>query len=275
VKWLKNIKHQCDKHCVFPKTLEILILWSKRNWVIVMLWLVVVGIYFTPWGKDIWQALDPFYTMSAAFAAITLMVIGARRDWENSLPKKMHAKFYFKNMLIMHAKNVEVTGEADLRQWGQQLGAQMGKGRLGLEPHFLVQSLPVTKRKGAFIKPYEITFFLTKLPECVVESFKKSEQFKAKVTALEQDAGEMNSDESKRKFDHSKLEFDDTMIDSIQAHIYSDEKTCPYMIDGETIAERVEEECGLAACKQPVETGCFEWLETFIARVKNKVFRTQ
>lgn len=80
---------------------------------------------------EIWQNwLEAFLAFLTAFVAIFIWLNEKKQDWENSLPKKLDAFFIHNEEIFYQVENAPLTGENDIRQWGQQIGFQMNGGNL-------------------------------------------------------------------------------------------------------------------------------------------------
>ena len=70
----------------------------------------------------------------------------------------------------MRCEDAYLSGEADIRAWGQQLGLQMGEQPLDLQPNILVSSGtgPTHLSDELSVKKYEATFILREVPESLL-----------------------------------------------------------------------------------------------------------
>ena len=120
---------------------------------------------FDPTMEQWSKIIDP------VLGLLTLLVAGfvwfdeMSREWEDNLPKRLTVTFKLKEgntyREVMRCEEAYLAGASDIRQWGQQIGMQMTRGkRLDFQP-FIAQDEPLIERD---YKLYRITFFLTKLP---------------------------------------------------------------------------------------------------------------
>ena len=113
---------------------------------------------------------DPLAGFATLLLALFLWFNSIRKDWENKLPKKLDAHFQFDGRDLMACYNVLLFNESDARAWAQQIGRQMAKDNLDFEPFFQFKDKGiVTTKNQEKIKQYEMTFYLTKVPEKLKE----------------------------------------------------------------------------------------------------------
>ncbi len=67
-----------------------------------------------------------FGTFIVAFAA---WFSNVKRDWKEKLPKRLSVKFIYNNKTVMQCDYAYLSGESDIRQMGQQMGAQIAADR--------------------------------------------------------------------------------------------------------------------------------------------------
>ncbi|SMF09966.1 hypothetical protein [Desulfovibrio gilichinskyi] len=59
-----------------------------------------------------------------SFAALVFTLFTTVKDWHQSFKKYMNITFFLGEEIVMRIENVPLTGEADIRQYGQQVGSQ-------------------------------------------------------------------------------------------------------------------------------------------------------
>lgn len=129
----------------------------------------------------IWSVAEPTTGLTTLLVVIAVFYRELEQDWENSLPKSLTVNFEYKEKLVLRCEDAFLAGEADIRQWGQQIGKQMAENEnLFFLPN-IKQILPSTDKKDerdvseVRKKRYEVIFTLTKLPTSVDEFYKNGE----------------------------------------------------------------------------------------------------
>ena len=101
-------------------------------------------------------------------AAFLLWLRELDKDWEDSLPKRLTVKFTMSdpNKPLMECHEAYLAHEADIRNWGQQIGQQMNKQkRLSFDPNMQTENPQILTKCGKPYKLYTIIFFLAEKPE--------------------------------------------------------------------------------------------------------------
>ena len=127
--------------------------------------LALLLIYFTN-EKSWWDGfLNPLIGIGTFFFALAVWYGEKYQDWEQKLPKRLTVRFIYENKLAMICKNATLVSEADIRQWGQQIGSQMNNNnRLSFKPFFQIESEPPRILERKFYKPYYLEYYLDALP---------------------------------------------------------------------------------------------------------------
>lgn len=73
-----------------------------------------------------WVLLDKFITSVTFSLAALIGWQGYVRRWEDKLPNKLTVHFICGGKVIMSCFNATLSGKDDARNWGQQIGSQMG-----------------------------------------------------------------------------------------------------------------------------------------------------
>ena len=113
-----------------------------------------------------WTIVEPIIGVSTLVVAIAVWIGELYRDWEAILAKRLTVRFIYNERPVFICENAYLAGEGDIRNWAQQIGAQMsGCPKLRFEP-FIQQAAPKVIRddKGQIFKLYDVTFTLTELP---------------------------------------------------------------------------------------------------------------
>ena len=100
--------------------------------------------------------------------ALFVWFIQMNREWKESLGKRLTVRFEYKGSTILECKEALLTGDADIRQWGQQIGRQMTfQSTLEFDPYIYLET-PEIKYNPAWqthYLHYVATFYLNGLPD--------------------------------------------------------------------------------------------------------------
>ena len=99
--------------------------------------------------------------------AVFIWYNAVKREWKDSLPKIFDAYFLFKGQNVFVFKDINVLNESDIRAWAQQIARQKAGGDIAFQPYFRYKNLGLstTADRKKQVQRYEITFFLTAIPE--------------------------------------------------------------------------------------------------------------
>lgn len=134
----------------------------------------VVGFLLARWGLGPldgpgwvwWERLSDAAGPATLVVAMAIWVGELHQDWTASLPKRLTVRFLHGGRTVMSCEDAYLAGEADIRQWGQQIGRQMnGNENLAFSP-FLRQPPPVVRktRDDRLSRCYLVEFELEHLP---------------------------------------------------------------------------------------------------------------
>lgn len=143
--------------------------WQIIIALVIFLGLAIVSVYNPDLHKSIaWaEAIAGFGTL---FFAAFIWINEVKKRWEHALPKKLDAHFQFDGRDLIACYNVLLFNESDARAWAQQIGRQMAKDNLDFEPFFQFKDKGIVETKNQEkIKQFEMTFYLTKVPEKLKE----------------------------------------------------------------------------------------------------------
>ncbi|MBK8390606.1 MAG: hypothetical protein IPL23_15550 [Saprospiraceae bacterium] len=123
----------------------------------------VIRLFFSFASEDfIFPFLDPIFGLITGMLALALWYNDLQERWEESLPKTLTVHFSYKNEYVLTCYEAYLSHQADIRNFGQQIGNQMnGSKNLNFYPfmHQLPRLLR-TNKKGEKYWNYEIYFFL-------------------------------------------------------------------------------------------------------------------
>jgi hypothetical protein len=112
----------------------------------------------TWWGS----ILEPAIGILTLFVAIAIWWGEMRQDWENSLEKRLTVRFFHEGTEVIRCDSAYLAGEADIRQWSQQIGKQMNDNEfLHFRPD-ITQTSEISQ-DGTY-KHYKADFRLTRIP---------------------------------------------------------------------------------------------------------------
>lgn len=146
----------------------------KKHWLQILFAVLISGFlgvsYFNQEGQlySGFDRLDPLLGFLTLMIAILVWVIQVRKEWEDSLPKRLTVQFDYEGRIIMKCKEAMLVGESDIRNWGQQIGQQMSFGTfLKFDPYIKLESpkIKYNKKWREYYKHYIATFYLTELPD--------------------------------------------------------------------------------------------------------------
>ena len=100
--------------------------------IFIILLLFIGGLYAAGlilWLKEVivvWErAFDPVFSLGTLFVALAVWFGERREAWKADLPKKFTTIFKYHKREVMRCERAELSGEADMRALGQQIGLQM------------------------------------------------------------------------------------------------------------------------------------------------------
>ncbi len=137
------------------------------NTIVVLI--VMAAILVQPNLGDFWdKSVGTISSIATFFIAIFLWFNDLSRDWKDSLEKRLSVDYCFINakgevQVAMRCVGAYLSGEADIRQWGQQIGKQMNNNELlSFNPlPFQMSLTPLfDEREGHFYKPYYLVIML-------------------------------------------------------------------------------------------------------------------
>jgi len=128
-------------------------------------------------GSSWWAWAEPVIALVTLAVAVIIWYGEAAEDWEESLPKRLTAEFWFaepdgSKRLVMVCRHAPIADEGDIRPWAIALGAQMDRGKRTLKyrPDFLLDPPEIVLGPDdAPFRHYRIRFTLDDLPERVAE----------------------------------------------------------------------------------------------------------
>jgi hypothetical protein len=118
------------------------------------------------------------------FFAFFLWLNGIRREWEDSLPKRMTVQYQWQGRNVLVCYDALLVNESDARTWALQIGQQMsGCQRLKFEPFFNLRhrGIQTEKSTGMKYKGFVFTYYLTELPVPDGAPPERQAEFKAKL----------------------------------------------------------------------------------------------
>jgi hypothetical protein len=131
---------------------------------------VIATILLQPNLGDFWEkSVGTISSIATFFIAIFLWFNDLSRDWKDSLEKRLFVDFNYKDsngvvITAMECLGASLSGESDIRAWGQQIGRQMNSNTGNLE----FKPIPVQREgqpvfdetENCFFKPFFLTLLL-------------------------------------------------------------------------------------------------------------------
>jgi len=164
---------------------------QRKKWqfvIIVVLVAVMISFAFLlpAYLGSLWSAADPLIGFITPMIATFIWLNDTKREWINSLPKKLTVHFKYQGKYVMSCINAPLVGEHDMRAYGQSIGGQISGMRndLPLDTFFdaIMPNKPVKTRTKELSNIYTVTFYLTRI-EDFKKNLKGSEQEKNEKTA--------------------------------------------------------------------------------------------
>lgn len=142
---------------------------GKETAIPVIVFIVVSAIWSFFDLKKYWEMAEPLISFATLIVAVSFFVIEKRENWQGSLPKFMNVRFLNAENpqeVWLREDNVYLTGEADIRAWGQSIGQLLNNNeRLHFKRKIAISSVVEKDDKGKSHKMYSVDFFLSKKPE--------------------------------------------------------------------------------------------------------------
>ena len=144
----------------------------KFQWGVILVSLLIFGgLTFASIAKPEWHQSIAWAEAIAGFGTLVFAIFiwhnAVKREWKDSLPKIFDAYFLFNGQNVFVFKDINVLNESDIRAWAQQIARQKAGGDISFQPYFRYKnlSLDTTADKKKKVQRYEITFFLTVIPD--------------------------------------------------------------------------------------------------------------
>lgn len=139
---------------------------------------VILVLSFLPtpgWELSWWQWVEPITGIATLFIAIAVWWGEMREEAEEALPKRLTVEFYYEDpelspdenkKPVMKCVQAYLADKADIRAWGQQIGAQMAQDTMLKFYPDIEQDEGCIKRgqDGRKFKEYTARFRLRNLP---------------------------------------------------------------------------------------------------------------
>jgi 4-amino-4-deoxy-L-arabinose transferase-like glycosyltransferase len=149
--------------------------WKRYWWLAILAFIVVAGmaIYFymcPPRSQEpLWDAAERLVLVLTLFVAFAVWLSEQRREWESQLPRRLTVTFHFAGdpEIKMECRDAYLAHEADIRNWGQQIGRQMtGTNEwLDFDPDIKQEPGVIVRENKEIFILYKAVFKLTKPPE--------------------------------------------------------------------------------------------------------------
>jgi hypothetical protein len=122
--------------------------------------------FLVPASHQTFAWLDPIVGVATLVFAVFLWLNGLRREWRDSLPKRLTVYFRYKGGDALVFRNILLFNESDARAWSQQIARQKAGGDIEFEPFFRFtdKGVSTTKDRTSTYKNYEMIYFLSNIP---------------------------------------------------------------------------------------------------------------
>lgn len=115
---------------------------------------------------DWWALCDVVVTFATFLVALAVWFGETWQDWNSQLPKRLNVRFEYKGHTLLYCRGAYLSGESDIRQWGQQIGGQMAGTQFLKFLPFIIQLGPTRERVGSqWVRTYEVVFQLAEIPK--------------------------------------------------------------------------------------------------------------
>jgi len=141
---------------------------QRKKWqfvIIVVLVAVMISFAFLlpAYLGSLWSAADPLIGFITPMIATFIWLNDTKREWINSLPKKLTVHFKYKDKFVMSCIHAPLVGEHDVRAYGQSIGGQISglRNNLPLETFFDYQYCELqSTRYEPTVNLHIITFYI-------------------------------------------------------------------------------------------------------------------
>lgn len=151
---------------IWSTTEYIFIKRKLRTGLFILACLLTIIIYWKH-NDAVEKYIDPFVGILTLVTAFGLSLHNYYKEWVSSLPKTMTCHFVYKEKYYMSCFYSDLTSEADIRQWAQQIGGQMGDLMLCLDPFFKVEQHQIIKlpSNSELVLHYVVTMYMYSLED--------------------------------------------------------------------------------------------------------------
>jgi hypothetical protein len=117
----------------------------------------------SPAREAVWDKFDTATKLVTLFFAFLIWIDESDNKWEQSLDKRLYVLFRFKGKPVLRCDHAPLLGDADIRAFSQQIGAQMAGGRnlnFSINVRRAVRNLPDGSGAKASFRAYFTVFDL-------------------------------------------------------------------------------------------------------------------
>lgn len=130
-----------------------------------------IGLFIGNYKIDQWSnIIDPIVTLITVSTALLVYFSNSKKDWENSLEKRLTVHFEWNGKFLMTCHEAYLSNESDIRAWGQTIGSQMTKNTSLKFYPFISENkksnnIFYDEKINQEYKLYEVTFHLINIDE--------------------------------------------------------------------------------------------------------------
>ncbi|MBP9196256.1 MAG: hypothetical protein KBF35_01220 [Saprospiraceae bacterium] len=152
---------------IIDKTIEYVIFEKWKRFLLFLLAVSITTIIFFTLKRYVDSFISPFVGILTLVTALGLSLHNYYKEWVSSLPKSLTSHFVYQGKYYMSCFYSDLTSEADIRQWAQQIGGQMGDQLLCLDPFFKVEQPQIIKlpSNGELVLHYTVTMYMYSLED--------------------------------------------------------------------------------------------------------------
>jgi hypothetical protein len=127
---------------------------------------VVAGLSYYIYSKEPFSVqwnrwLNTFITGATLTLAIAIWFNEKRQEWKKQLSKKLDIYYMLDGKICATVKNAPLTGEGDIRQWGQSIGQTILNKKVSIDfTGFKTESLGLDKKRK--VMRYQLVVYLLK-----------------------------------------------------------------------------------------------------------------
>jgi hypothetical protein len=149
--------------------------WKTKKWIIIFaFFLLLISVPILIFIKENgginneWNVFDPVISVLTLIVAVIIWISELYQEAQKNLPKRFTVIFKHNDIQVMICNEAYLSGENDIRAWGQQIGRQMSKNQsLDFNPDIQQTQTEIRtiieNKKKIKVNHYTVTFQLREL----------------------------------------------------------------------------------------------------------------